>query len=286
MLLPAREAYPAGATREEVGMAEVAVSQGGWNPTQYDRFKAERQQPFFDLAAMVERRPVMRVIDLGCGSGELTAWLHEELGAAETLGIDSSPEMLAKSAAYARPGLRFEQMDILDAVEGYAGHFDLVFSNAALQWVTGHESLIPRVARIAAPGGQFALQMPANGGHVSHRTAHIVAQEAPFRDALDGWLREDPVQSPEWYAGLLHRAVRPAEQRVRLEVYGHVLAETRAVVEWVKGSLLTAYVSRLPEDLRGPFIGRYTEVLVERAGEHAPFFYAFPRVFLWGRLEP
>lgn len=265
-------------------MAEVAVSQGGWNPNQYDRFKAERQQPFFDLAALVQRQPGLRVIDLGCGSGELTAWLHNELGAAETLGIDTSEAMLAQSEAHARPGLRFERMDILEAVDAYAGQFDVVFSNAALQWITGHETLFPRIARLAKPGGQLAVQMPANGGHVSHRSAAVVAQEEPFRGALDGWVREDPVRGPEWYAALLHDVVGLAEQRVRLEVYGHVLAETRAVVEWVKGSLLTAYLARLPEDLGTAFIERYTERLLEEAGDRAPFFYPFPRVFLWGRL--
>lgn len=265
-------------------MAEVAVSQGGWNPAQYDRFKAERQQPFFDLAAMVQRTPGARVIDLGCGSGELTAWLHDHLGAAETVGIDSSEAMLAQSEAHARPGLRFERMDILEATQQYAGQFDVVFSNAALQWITDHGSLIPRVAGLVRPGGQLAVQMPANGGHVSHRTAAVVAQEEPFRTALDGWTREDPVQAPDWYASLLRNVVGLAEQRVHLEVYGHVLAETRAVAEWVKGSLLTAYLARLPEDLRQPFLERYTERLVEGVGERAPFFYPFPRVFLWGRL--
>ncbi len=265
-------------------MAEVAVSQGGWDPGQYDRFKAERQQPFFDLAALVQREPGMRILDLGCGAGELTAWLHGELGAAETVGIDTSQEMLAQAAAHARPGLRFERMDILDAVDTYAGQFDLVFSNAALQWITGHEALLPRIARLAKPGGQLAVQMPANGGHVSHSTAALLAGEEPFRTALDGWVREDPVQPADWYATLLHDTLGCAEQRVRLEVYGHVLPETRSVVEWVKGSLLTAYLARLPDDLHHAFLQRYTARVVEVAGEHAPFFYPFPRVFLWGRL--
>lgn len=265
-------------------MAEVAVSQGGWNPGQYDRFKAERQQPFFDLAALVQAQPGMRVVDLGCGSGELTSWLHGHLGAAETVGIDSSEEMLAKSATFAAPGIRFERLDILDAADRYEGQFDLVFSNAALQWVLGHETLFPRVARLVRPGGQIAVQMPANGGHVSHRTAARVASEEPFRDALGGWLREDPVVAPEWYATLFHDTLRCTEQRVRLEVYGHELENTRATVEWVKGSLLTAYLARLPEALHAQFLARYEEAVVADLGERAPYFYPFPRVLLWGRL--
>ena len=160
-------------------MAEEAVSKGGWNPNQYDRFKAEREQPFYDLAALVQRQPGMRVVDLGCGDGRLTAWLHRELEASETLGIDSSPAMLEKSEANAGGGVSFRQMDILDATDEYAGQFDLVFSNAALQWILGHETLFPRIARLVKPGGQFAVQMPANGKAPSHRMAAVVASEEP-----------------------------------------------------------------------------------------------------------
>jgi trans-aconitate 2-methyltransferase len=265
-------------------MVEEVVSQGGWNPNQYDRFKAEREQPFHDLAALVRREPGMRVVDLGCGDGRLTAWLHRELSAAETLGIDSSEEMLAKSEAYAGGGVSFQRMDILDATEAYAGQFDLVFSNAALQWITGHESLFPKVARLVKPGGQLVVQMPANGKAPSHRLAAVVAQEEPFRTALDGWVRIDPVQDPEFYSTLLRERVGCAEQLVRLQVYDHELAETRSAVEWVKGSLLTAYLARLPHPLHEAFLARYTEALVADVGERAPYYYPFPRVFLWGRM--
>lgn len=267
-------------------MAEVSVSTGrGWNPAQYDRFRNERQQPFFDLAALVQPQEGMRIVDLGCGPGDLTAWLHGELGASETVGIDHSDAMLASAATHEGNGVRFEKMDVLDAPKRYPGQFDLVFSNAALQWVLGHETLFPLIAGLAKPGGQIAVQMPANSNHVSHRTAHVVAAEEPFRTALGGWLREDPVRTdPEFYATLFHDVLGCTEQHVRMQVYGHTLASTRAIVEWVKGSLLTAYISRLPEDLHAPFLARYETLLLERAGEHAPFFYPFPRVLIWGRL--
>ncbi len=61
-----------------------------WNPEQYERFKTERAQPFHDLLALVEPRPGMRVVDLGCGTGELTRLMHEQLEAAETLGVVQS----------------------------------------------------------------------------------------------------------------------------------------------------------------------------------------------------
>lgn len=264
-------------------MVEV-VSRGGWDPRQYDRFRDERSRPFYDLAAMVQHEPGMRVIDLGCGEGNLTAWLHGDLGARETVGIDTSDEMLAKAGTFAGNGVRFERQDILEAAEVRRGEFDLVFSNAALQWITQHETVIPAVVRMARPGGQFAIQMPANGNHPSHRLAAEVAREAPFAEALGGWVREDPVRAPEWYATLLHDVVGCTEQRVRLEIYAHTLTSTLGIVEWVKGSLLTAYRARLSEALWPVFLERYQQRLLEAVGEHAPYLYPFPRVLLWGRV--
>src|SRR5438270_8854867 len=144
-------------------------SKDQWNPEQYDRFRDERSQPFFDLMALVEARPAMRVVDLGCGAGELTQLLHQTLKAGETLGLDSSAAMLAKSQALAGNGLRFEQRDIGEfAAEG---EFDLVFSNAALHWLPCHESLLARLTAALKAGGQLAVQVPANNDHPTHVVA-------------------------------------------------------------------------------------------------------------------
>ena len=73
------------------------MARDAWDPAQYERFRAERARPFVDLLALVRPRPGMRVVDLGCGTGELTARLHRELAAGETLGIDRSEAMLARA---------------------------------------------------------------------------------------------------------------------------------------------------------------------------------------------
>src|SRR5262245_23022392 len=111
------------------------MSEDAWNPAQYGRFRDERSQPFFDALGFVKPKPGMRVVDLGCGTGELTRALHLRLSAKETLGLDSSPAMLEKSRNFTTDGLRFEQRDILAFVDDPQGPWDLVFSNAALHWV-------------------------------------------------------------------------------------------------------------------------------------------------------
>ena len=144
-----------------------------WQPAQYERFKEERAQPFRDLVALIRPEPGLRVLDLGCGTGALTRELHESLGARETLGIDSSAEMLEGSKALETPTLHFQRSDI--ETFGADQPFDLVFSNAALHWLPDHPDLFLRLRTLLAPGGQLAVQMPSNETHLSHGTAVEVA---------------------------------------------------------------------------------------------------------------
>lgn len=250
-----------------------------WDPERYGRFAAERAAPFDDLLALVRPVPGGRVADLGCGGGELTARLHRHLQAAETLGLDSSPAMLERAAGLAGGGLRFELGDIA----GFAGGgWDVVLSNAALQWLPDHEALFGRLAAALGPGGQLAVQMPANHDHPSHLVAAEVAAAEPFAPALGGYVRRSPVQAPEWYAELLDR-LGLADQHVRLQVYLHRLAARDQVVEWVRGTLLTDYQARMPPDLFGRFLAAYRQRLLPRLADTRPYRYPFKRLLLWGR---
>lgn len=248
-----------------------------WNPQQYARFRDERAQPFYDLLALVEPRSQLRAVDLGCGPGELTRVLHDRLGCRETLGLDSSAAMLAKAAAHAGSGLRFEAGSIEDFAPSEP--YDLVFSNAALHWVHDHPRLFARLYDCVAPGGQLAVQMPANHDFPTHVVAAEVAEREPFRSALGGYTRQSPMLSAEAYAQLLHH-LGFARQSVRLQVYGHVLGSRADVIEWVKGSLLTDYEKRLSAELFAQFLDTYREALLPELSAEQPYFYPFKRLLL------
>jgi trans-aconitate 2-methyltransferase len=243
-----------------------------WNPNQYDKFRNERAAPFEDLLKLIKIREGMRVVDLGCGTGELTRRLADHLPGSQVVGIDSSEEMLLRAVALTRPGLTF----VKQTIESISGEWDLVFSHAAIHWVDGHEKLIPRLLSHVAQGGQLAVQLPSNHGHLTHTMITEIAGEEPFRSALDGWLRRSSVLPLGTYAELLYQ--HGGNELVIFEkVYPHVLENASALAEWKLGTALVPYFDRLPAELHEPFLERY-RIRLEGRWPAGPVFYTFQRI--------
>lgn len=248
-----------------------------WDPLQYQRFTAQREMPFADLLALVQPAGIARICDLGCGTGQLTARLQQHFGAAEVLGIDSSAEMLAQAYPLAHAQLRFEQADLRECGSGW----DLIFSHAALQWLPDHRALLAQLWQSLAPGGQLAIQMPSNHRHISHRLIHQLASLEPFASALSGWQRDIPVEDIETYAGWLF-ALQAEQITVQEKVYPHILDSALDVLEWVKGTALRPYLTRLPPDLQAGFLAAYRAEIVKALPE-TPVFYGFRRILMYAR---
>ncbi|MBV9210541.1 MAG: methyltransferase domain-containing protein [Acidobacteria bacterium] len=243
-----------------------------WNPEQYHKFQSERFAPFEDLLKLVKVREGLRVIDLGCGTGELTRRLADYLPSSEVVGVDSSAEMLERAGSLAREGLKFERR----AIEAVAGEWDLVFSHAAIQWVDKHEELVPRLFSLVAEGGQLAVQLPSNHSHPTHTLIREIAGEEPFQSALGGWTREPPVLSIGKYAELLYE--QGASDLIVFEkIYPHVLESAEALAEWTTGTALVPYFERLPQNLRELFLQKYIARLKEK-WPRSPVFYPFQRI--------
>jgi trans-aconitate 2-methyltransferase len=249
-----------------------------WNPDEYRRFEAERAAPFDDLLALIAVRPGLRVLDLGCGDGGLTRRLAAGLPDCEVLGIDSSPEMLARAQADAEPRVRFEH----GTIEAVVGRYDLLFSHSVLQWVPNHAALIPRLLGHVTPGGQLAAQFPSNHGQPPHVLLAEVAREEPFQAALGGWTRLSPVLDVETYARLLFEGGAVAITAFE-KVYPLVLEDAGSLLDWARGTALVPYLDRLPEALRKPFVARYRDKL-EAAFPDKPVFYPFTRILLAARI--
>lgn len=250
-----------------------------WDPQQYNKFHSERSAPFEDLFALIRVRNGMSVVDLGCGTGELTRRLADRLPESSVLGIDSSPQMLERAQGEVRPGLSFAAGDIGTVT----GRWDLVFSHAAIQWVDDHDKLIPRLMSLLSPDGQLVVQLPSNHRHPSITMIAETAGEVPFRSALSGWVRVAPVLDIDCYAELLYQS-GGSGITVFEKVYGHILPDADAISEWTSGTALIPYFERLPRELHEPFLDRYRRKLAS-IWPHGPVFFTFRRIFMAATLS-
>ena len=248
-----------------------------WNPGQYQKFAKERDLPFYDLVSLISARKDMNVVDLGCGTGHLTKYLHEKVKASHTLGIDSSLSMLKESEALKTPDLEFQHMKIEDFAP--REKYDLIFSNAALQWLPDHIKLFEVLSQHLTKHGQLALQMPANFDYPTHAIARELGRQPYFKSELKQELLPS-VLPVEEYAVLLHR-LGFEKQIVRLQVYPHVLKSSDDVIEWVKGSLLTYYQKNLSPAKYSEFFSMYRQQVIQYFGNKRPFFLPFKRILLW-----
>jgi trans-aconitate 2-methyltransferase len=206
----------------------------------------------------------------------LTRQLADALPDSTVTGLDSSPQMLEKAAAYAGPNLRFVQGD----QAALSGEWDLIFSNAALHWTENHAELISSLYQRLRPGGQIAVQVPSNHNHISHRIIRETAGEEPFQTVLNGFQRYAPVLSIDQYARLLFDC--GADDIVVFEkVYPHILEDSDAVVEWISGTACVPYFERLGEH-KEDFIGMIREKM-RRELPHSPVFYPFRRTLFSAR---
>ena len=249
-----------------------------WSARQYLKFEDERTRPPRDLLAQVPLRKPRLVVDLGCGPGNSTELLIERFPHSEIIGLDSSPDMLRK-ARERLPQRDFVEADIASWQPG--PDTDLIFSNAVLQWLPDHRSVMRRLLEALQPGGVLAVQMPDNTREPALRFQREVGESGPWRDhpEIKAAPRKD-LPPPEAYYDLL----KPVCSRIDIwhSVYNHVMASPQAITEWFKGSSLQPFLSPLDAGAREQFLAAYTEKIV---GAYKPRFdgkvlLRFPRMFI------
>ncbi|WP_333597324.1 methyltransferase domain-containing protein [Chryseobacterium flavum] len=248
-----------------------------WNPELYDQFKEERSAPFFELLGLVESKSGLSVIDLGCGTGELTSKLLDYLEDSKVLGIDSSEEMLKKAAHFKTSRLTFEKRSIEEQLH-FSDTYDLIISNAAIQWCENHKELFPRMISKIKNGGQLAVQIPSNHEYVVHKLLREIAGKEPYKTAYNSWERKYTVLTIEEYAGILFDN-KGKEITVYEKVFPHVLENADAVFAWASGTAMIPYVERLPDDIKEQFKKEYKSEL-QNIFPESPVFYPFKRTFI------
>ena len=252
------------------------MAEHSWDPERYLVYADERGRPFVDLLARVGAGAASRVVDLGCGPGNLTALLAARWPGADVLGVDSSVPMVEKAAAAGLAGVRFAVGDVRTWEPERP--VDVLISNATLQWVPGHLELLPRLVGMVAPGGWLAFQVPGNFDEPSHVLRRELADRAPYSAFTQGVATPD-AHGPEVYLERLLDlgcAVDAWET-----TYLHLLTGEDPVFTWVSGTGARPTLQALPDDLRPEFEAELKRVLREAypAGPHGVVL-PFRRVFV------
>jgi trans-aconitate 2-methyltransferase len=227
-----------------------------WDPDRYLTFADERGRPFLELVARVDAEAPRRVVDLGCGAGNLTVLLARRWPQAQILGVDSSSEMIG--AAPVGGGVSFTVGDI--ATWAPAEPVDVLLSNAALQWVPGHLDLLPRLVQAVAPGGWLAFQVPGNFEEPSHTIRRELAAEAPYAE------HTTDVATPAAHDAARYLSVLRdlgCEVDAWETTYLHVLHGEDPVFTWVSGTGARPTLQALPDELRPAFEDEFKRRLRE-----------------------
>lgn len=285
-------------------MNDTATPASTWDPGQYLRHAGHRTRPFLDLLARIPALPAAggadagdggagggvparpaRIADIGCGAGNVTALLADRWPDARITGLDTSQEMLETArAGYAGPT---PGGGLLEFVAGDARTwtpdepYDLIVSNAALQWVPGHLGSFPAWVEGLVPGGSFAFQVPGNFACPSHLLLDDLRRSPRWRDRLGAG------------AGRLADMIEPAEYLTVLEdlgcttdawetTYLQLLTGEDPVLDWTKGTALRPVLTALADDpeAAADFTREYRDLLREAypPGPHGTVF-PFRRIF-------
>ena len=260
------------------------MADSDWNPELYRRYEDERTRPARELLARVDLTDAKRIYDLGCGPGNSTELLVERFPGATVVGTDNSEAMLA-SARKRLPACQFELSDIAQwQPPAESDPPDLIYANAALQWVPDHETLLPRLFASLAPGGVLAIQMPDNRDEPTHRLMREVATLDPWASTIgNAAMVRTKILALNAYYDLLARDA--ADVDVWRTAYQHPMDTPAAIVEWVRGTGLRPFVDPLSPAYREGFLAEYERriALAYLPRSDRRLLLAFPRLFIVAR---
>lgn len=249
-----------------------------WDVSQYARFADHRLRPALELFARIDHEQPELVHDIGCGTGDIARLMTQRWPHADVVGSDQSREML-ENASQIPSRVRWQQFDVRRWQPERP--VDVIFSNAVLHWVGGHEALLPRLVGFLAPGGVLAIQLPLSWSEPSHRSVLDVLDQLDLgSDELRQRYRTSPVATPEWYIDLLHPLVGTLD--VWITRYFQMLQGDDPVVEWVRATGLRPVIEELnPGELR-LFMATYRTLMQEHypKRDDGVTVFPFPRLFI------
>jgi trans-aconitate 2-methyltransferase len=214
-----------------------------WDAEVYLKFANERTQPSLDLIQRIRLTDPDRIVDLGCGPGNSTEALRGRWPGATVVGLDSSPQMIQTAQQKYPAGAWVAG----DAASWRADEpFDLVFSNAMLQWLPNHAKVCRHLFDQVSPGGALAVQLPAHYNSPLHSEIIEVSEDPAWDGRMNGARTALTREPPALY----YDTLQPAASHVDLweTTYYHVVEGPEAVIEWFRGTGLRPFLEALSSD--------------------------------------
>lgn len=247
-----------------------------WNPEQYSKFEKERTLPSYDLSNAIVHNNVKNIIDIGCGIGNSTAVLKEKFPNAEVTGADNSDSMLL-SARKNHPDINFVKIDVSD-LSKVNERYDVVFSNACIQWVPDHKNLLRNMMGLLNGGGVLAVQIPLQYKHPMHRIIQETAKSEKWFGKLND-IRPFYILTESEYFDILSRL--SDNFRIWETVYFHTMPSHQAIIEWYKGTGLRPFLEQLSDDDKKLFEEDILNKVKKEypSQENGEIIFRFPRLF-------
>ena len=249
-----------------------------WNAEQYSKFKKERTLPAIDLANSINSENVRKVLDVGCGIGNSTAVLKRRFPNARIIGADNSDDMLV-AARKNNPELEFMKLDASTDLVNISDRYDVVFSNACIQWIPNHRLLIKRLMELLKKDGTLAIQIPQQAKHPMHRIVKSVAESEKWKQKIPV-SRVFHILTEEEYFDILSEL--SDNFRMWETTYFHTMFSHQSIIEWYKGTGLRPFLEQLSESDKGKF---ENDVLTETKRyypiqQNGGIIFRFPRLFM------
>lgn len=247
-----------------------------WNPIQYEKFLKDRTQPAIDLANRLEDFAPNSILDLGCGPGNSTKVLKDKFPTAKIIGADNSDEML-KKARELYPDIEFIYLDANGDLNEVNEKFDIVFSNACIQWLPNHNELLPKLMTLLKPNGILAIQIPMQREHPVHIIINELVNTTKWNDKITP-RQYNNLTTEECFDVLSHIS---NDFEIWETTYCHRMPSYESIIEWYKGTGLRPYLEQLTENDSKEFINDVYSKLkhqykVQNNGE---ILFRFPRLF-------
>lgn len=247
-----------------------------WNPIQYEKFLRDRTQPAVDLANRLTALSPRSILDIGCGTGNSTQVLQDKFPNARIVGADYSDEMLAQ-AREKHPQITFIRADASGNLHEISESYDLVFSNACIQWLPNHRALLPKLMTLLNPYGTLAVQIPMQREHPVHQLLNQLVRTEKWANRL----------TPRVYNNLTTAAYFDVLSELSDDftlwetTYIHRMPDVDSLIEWYKGTGLRPYLEQLEEDAKGDFLRDVAAELAKQypKQENGEILFRYPRLF-------